>query len=166
MTRRTRRRRAALGAAAAIGGAAVTTWTGYLWAGAIAAVTILAVGHIPTRRRRPRQRPRHRQPSRRAHNLEHTPNVLYRAYNHGGDLLYIGICVTHPGRDIHHRIREHARTQPWWPQVAHVDACEHHPTRSAARAAEETAIEAAAAAASRYTTACTTNSKTPVEHRS
>ncbi|MFJ9847523.1 GIY-YIG nuclease family protein [Kitasatospora sp. NPDC101155] len=40
------------------------------------------------------------------------PTALYRLYDRGGELLYIGI-TTHPVP----RFREHAAEMPWWPEV-------------------------------------------------
>lgn len=63
-----------------------------------------------------------------------TTTTLYRFYNSADELLYIGIAGN-PGR----RFSEHAKTKPWWPQVAR-STMEHHSSRGAALAAEERAI--------------------------
>lgn len=65
------------------------------------------------------------------------PYVLYRA-SRRGRLLYVGI-TQRPARD---RMAEHARTQPWWHLVEHVDT-QILPVanRSAAEAIEADAIK-------------------------
>lgn len=41
------------------------------------------------------------------------PTALYRLYDATGALLYMGIT-----QDLRKRMREHARSQPWWGDVA------------------------------------------------
>lgn len=63
-----------------------------------------------------------------------TPTTLYRLYDEGGDLLYVGIS-TRPLQ----RVREHSKGQTWWTEVAS-QTFEHYPTRQAAADAELDAI--------------------------
>lgn len=60
-------------------------------------------------------------------------NILYRFYNHKGDLLYVGITADPSTRWPQHRRRQ------WWTQVATITVG-HHPTRGALVAAETAAI--------------------------
>jgi hypothetical protein len=64
------------------------------------------------------------------------PHALYRFFDAGGALLYVGITV-----DIGNRWPRHADDKPWWYEVARTTV-EHHPSRPAALAAEKAAIEA------------------------
>lgn len=59
---------------------------------------------------------------------------LYRFYDDHGALLYIGIS-NRLGRRLH----EHAKTKPWYPQIASATVV-HYPTRRAAEQAEQSAI--------------------------
>jgi hypothetical protein len=59
---------------------------------------------------------------------------LYRFFDGGGSLLYVGITSRGEAR-----FHEHARTQPWWPYVA-TCTVEHFADRPAAAAAELVAI--------------------------
>lgn len=63
-----------------------------------------------------------------------TPTTLYRLYDEGGDLLYVGIS-TRPLQ----RVREHSKGQVWWTEVAS-QTFQHYPTRTEAAAAELHAI--------------------------
>lgn len=63
---------------------------------------------------------------------------LYRAFNAGGELLYVGITDKHLLR-----FRQHGNTKPWWPAVA-VLRLEHFESRDHALAAESNAIKAEA----------------------
>lgn len=60
--------------------------------------------------------------------------TLYRLYDADGQLLYVGIAV-----DTERRFAEHAKTKPWWPQVARTDL-DHHRYRTDAQDAERAAI--------------------------
>jgi predicted GIY-YIG superfamily endonuclease len=64
-----------------------------------------------------------------------TRTALYRFYGADDVLLYVGI--THR---LGQRWSEHARSQPWWPEVRRQTA-EWYATRSEAEAAEITAIQ-------------------------
>ncbi|MFB4320325.1 GIY-YIG nuclease family protein [Actinomadura sp. 21ATH] len=64
--------------------------------------------------------------------------VLYRFYDAGRRLLYVGMTTGNP----RHRWTGHRRRAPWWPDVAFVQV-EHLPTWNDARAAERAAIRAA-----------------------
>lgn len=64
-----------------------------------------------------------------------TPTTLYRLYDEGGDLLYVGIS-TRPLQ----RVREHSKGQTWWTEVAS-QTFQHYPTRTEAAAAELAAIK-------------------------
>src|ERR1700683_3457641 len=44
---------------------------------------------------------------------DEAPTALYRFYDAGGGLLYVGIS-----RNLSMRWDKHARVQPWWSQVA------------------------------------------------
>jgi hypothetical protein len=61
---------------------------------------------------------------------------LYRYFDDGGALIYVGIT----GRGIARNV-EHDKTKDWWRFVAHQEV-EHFATRRAALAAERAAIEA------------------------
>ncbi|MGW2256099.1 GIY-YIG nuclease family protein [Kitasatospora sp. NPDC001660] len=63
-----------------------------------------------------------------------TRTALYRLYDAGGQLLYVGI-TTRP----RYRWTEHARDKQWWPQVVN-KTIEWHEDRSQALAAESAAI--------------------------
>jgi hypothetical protein len=63
-------------------------------------------------------------------------HALYRFYDAGGALLYVGITLD-PGA----RWRAHRDDKPWWHQVATI-SLEVHPTRDAVLAAERAAIVA------------------------
>lgn len=64
---------------------------------------------------------------------------LYRLFNAGGDLLYVGITKNPPYR----RFNAHARLHPWWPQVTQVELEIHQPYVTAL-ARERAAIKAEA----------------------
>jgi hypothetical protein len=59
---------------------------------------------------------------------------LYRMWNYGGDLLYVGIA-SDPGK----RFDQHSRYKRWWHEVDTIKVI-HYPTRAEARAAELVAI--------------------------
>lgn len=61
-------------------------------------------------------------------------HVVYRLYDHAGQLLYIGSTG-----DLDKRLRDHRCKQPWAGAIARV-ASEPHPDRASARAAETAAI--------------------------
>jgi len=72
---------------------------------------------------------------------EHT--ALYRLYGAGNDLIYVGI-TTNPAA----RFAQHAKTQPWWPEVVRREV-EWYGSRMNALAAEEAAIKRHSPAANR-----------------
>jgi predicted GIY-YIG superfamily endonuclease len=51
------------------------------------------------------------------------PWVVYRFYDHAGDLLYVGMT-----KHLERRIEEHSKSQRWWGDVSQV-ACEEVATR-------------------------------------
>jgi hypothetical protein len=61
-------------------------------------------------------------------------HVLYRLYDEGGTLLYVGIT-----NSITTRFTAHAKTQPWWSEVAGCRV-EFYPDRAALERAELDAI--------------------------
>ena len=63
-----------------------------------------------------------------------TETCLYRAYNAGGQLLYIGISFRMVGR-----LMSHKRTAHWFADVTSI-SIERHPNREAALVAEAAAI--------------------------
>jgi ribosome-binding protein aMBF1 (putative translation factor) len=63
------------------------------------------------------------------------PTALYRLFGDDDALLYIGISETF-GR----RWQEHARSQPWWPEVRR-QSLDWHPDRQSAEDAEEKAVK-------------------------
>lgn len=63
------------------------------------------------------------------------PTSLYRFFDSGGALLYVGITDHLPGR-----VREHSKAAPWFRQAATVKV-EHFPSRPKAAAAEVRAIK-------------------------
>lgn len=65
------------------------------------------------------------------------PTVLYRHFNAGGELLYVGITGAHRGKQRWH---EHAETKAWWSEVAHSTVSDPYPTRADALYAEACAI--------------------------
>lgn len=67
--------------------------------------------------------------------LEVRPHALYRFFNAGGALLYVGITAALPTRLANHRDEK-----PWWTEVARVTV-EHYPNREAVLAAELAAIK-------------------------
>lgn len=67
--------------------------------------------------------------------LDDHRTALYRFYDEGGALLYVGITANLEARRI-----EHGRAQPWWPHVAK-ETVEWFETRPPARAAELEAIK-------------------------
>lgn len=153
MTRRraSARRARWLLAASALAGGGIYGWTHITWLSTSTTVAVwvlyaalkLARRHRPHHHRRPTPRPRPT-PSPTYSVLEHTQHVLYYAYNRAGQLIYIGICVVHDGRDVLDRINEHMDTQGWWrTDVARVHATDYYPSRTLALAAEATAIHAA-----------------------
>ncbi|MGW6288864.1 hypothetical protein [Streptomyces sp. NPDC055107] len=62
------------------------------------------------------------------------PTALYRLFDEGGTLLYVGIAV-----DPEVRLRVHSREKTWWPRVAQ-RSIEWFASRSEAEAAEVQAI--------------------------
>lgn len=62
------------------------------------------------------------------------PTALYRLYDDGWVLLYVGITY-----DVAERWRHHRRHQPWWPQVVHKKLVWHE-SRPEAEKAEIHAI--------------------------
>ena len=60
--------------------------------------------------------------------------AVYRLYDAGGALLYVGAAVDPPAR-----WKYHAANAPWWPEVQR-QTIDWYPDRPAALAAEETAI--------------------------
>lgn len=62
------------------------------------------------------------------------PTFVYRLYSKSDVLLYVGITD-----NLRLRMTQHARTQPWWPQVANVEV-EIYKSRRAAERAERRAI--------------------------
>jgi hypothetical protein len=64
-----------------------------------------------------------------------TTHALYRFFDVGGDLLYIGI-TNDPGR----RWSRHANDKPWWHEVDRIEL-ERYPDRVAVLAAERKAIQ-------------------------
>jgi hypothetical protein len=63
-----------------------------------------------------------------------SPTALYRLFNAGGDLLYVGISEDPP-----RRWREHRKETLWWREV-HTSQVEWHPGERPAREAECAAI--------------------------
>lgn len=63
-----------------------------------------------------------------------TTHALYRFFDAGGDLLYIGI-TNDPGR----RWGRHASDKPWWQEVDRIEI-ERHPDRESVLTAERKAI--------------------------
>lgn len=61
-------------------------------------------------------------------------HALYRFFDAGGDLLYVGI-TSDPGR----RWGNHANSKPWWHQVDRIEI-ERYPDRASVLAAERKAI--------------------------
>ncbi|TDE33183.1 hypothetical protein [Antarcticimicrobium sediminis] len=59
---------------------------------------------------------------------------VYRHFDAIGALLYVGACINHHTRDLHHKSQS-----DWWPQSASVQV-EYHPTMREALAAERVAI--------------------------
>lgn len=57
------------------------------------------------------------------------PTVLYRFYRADGALLYVGIT-----RHLDRRFQQHARSKPWWHEVARTQADTYASRRAAARA--------------------------------
>ena len=64
------------------------------------------------------------------------PTILYRFYDVGGRLLYIGITC-----NLAERLRAHARTQDWWPGVVRRTVV-WYGSREEAEAAETKAVMA------------------------
>ena len=64
-----------------------------------------------------------------------TPTTLYRLYDEGGDLLYVGIAGN-PGR----RFEQHKKDKPWWGSVASI-RLEHFRKREQAASAELQSIK-------------------------
>jgi len=63
-------------------------------------------------------------------------HVLYRLFDRGGNLLYVGIT-----NDVKARFANHASLQPWWLDVA-TCRTEFFPTREALERGERAAIKA------------------------
>jgi predicted GIY-YIG superfamily endonuclease len=63
-----------------------------------------------------------------------TTHVLYRMFDEGGTLLYVGIT-----NDPKQRFHDHAKGQPWWSRVANIRV-ENHPSREALVLSEQVAI--------------------------
>lgn len=70
--------------------------------------------------------------------LDDHRTALYRFYDEGGALLYVGITA-----DLEQRRAAHERDKPWWPDVAE-KTVEWHDTRLLALAAELEAIRSEA----------------------
>jgi hypothetical protein len=66
--------------------------------------------------------------------LDDHRTALYRFFNEGGALLYVGITA-----NLEERWLDHERRKPWWPQVAE-KTVEWFDSRPPARAAELKAI--------------------------
>lgn len=62
------------------------------------------------------------------------PTTLYRFYDQGQGLLYIGIAVNH-----NNRIARHRTTKPWWGEVKEIETV-LYPTRDEARWAEKVEV--------------------------
>lgn len=62
------------------------------------------------------------------------PQTVYRCFNSGGHLLYVGVT-----RSLPERLTAHAASSHWWPQVARVTE-EHYATRPEGLRAEAHAI--------------------------
>jgi predicted GIY-YIG superfamily endonuclease len=62
-------------------------------------------------------------------------HALYRFFDAGGDLLYVGI-TNDPGR----RWGRHANDKPWWHEVDHIEI-ERYPDRESVLAAEQKATK-------------------------
>ncbi len=63
--------------------------------------------------------------------------ALYRIFGEADLLLYIGIS-----KDFGRRWKEHAKKQPWWPEMRRLSVDEWFDLRSGAEAAETDAIKA------------------------
>jgi predicted GIY-YIG superfamily endonuclease len=63
------------------------------------------------------------------------PTALYRLYAVGDVLLYVGFTG-----ELKSRFGQHAKTQPWWPEVVRKTVA-WYPTRAEADAAETAAID-------------------------
>lgn len=61
-------------------------------------------------------------------------HVLYRLFNSGGDLIYVGIT-----KDIRSRFRQHSHESPWWREVADCRT-EFHPDRRTLELVEKAEI--------------------------
>lgn len=68
------------------------------------------------------------------------PTSLYRLFDRGGRLLYVGVSATTLAR-----LCQHAASKRWWPDVERVEV-EHFPSRAEALRAEFDAIHAEAPA--------------------
>jgi predicted GIY-YIG superfamily endonuclease len=67
---------------------------------------------------------------------EDEQTALYRMYDAGGTLLYVGISLR-----LLERMAAHRQDKPWWPDIATIRV-EYFPDRSEALQAESTAISA------------------------
>jgi predicted GIY-YIG superfamily endonuclease len=67
---------------------------------------------------------------------DQVPTALYRLFGDGDSRVYIGIA-----KNFGKRWQEHARSQPWWPEVRR-QTIDWYPDRDTAEAAEEAAIKA------------------------
>lgn len=65
--------------------------------------------------------------------MAHHPTCVYRCFDAGGHLLYVGLSKNLLGRIAKHR------RKPWWPLVDHIEE-EWFDDREAAKAAEKLAI--------------------------
>jgi hypothetical protein len=68
--------------------------------------------------------------------LSSSPETLYRFRDAGGALLYVGIT-----RNPWARFAHHAKTKPWWREMATIQV-EHYPDRESVQIAEAEAIRA------------------------
>lgn len=62
------------------------------------------------------------------------PTSVYRLFDGDGQLLYVGVT-----RQGYHRLHQHSRDKPWWPEVA-TASFEHLPDRLTALRVESKAI--------------------------
>ena len=67
--------------------------------------------------------------------LANVRTALYRFYNQGGDLIYVGVTY-----QLEKRLYLHSRDKPWWPQVVRQEV-EWYENRAAALAEEARLIE-------------------------
>lgn len=67
--------------------------------------------------------------------INERPHVLYRFFDAGGDLLYVGV-TNDPGR----RWSRHASDKPWWNEVDRIEI-DRYPDRTSVLAAERKAVQ-------------------------